>query len=308
MRMRTVTFQLIGYHGDDLATGSQTAVLRRTVCAPGIAGYQHISLQGGLPANLFGKFQILRLQIPAAHQGDRRFLQQLLVTPKPQTPRRIQPQPVMDRLRIRFRHPAEDPALLPRAPLQVMLQKDHILQKSDDGYAYYYEDDCILCAKNDWQGNGEVTYEEWFTAEELSAFKARNDWDQLIREEKCTKKAVLSRKPGEKLNLEKKDFEKATKDWLTNNGFPIKSDKRIYTTKVFFMADDYGREIYCIYVNETCLDATNDEQIVLAVMFMPDGTCDPTVSVIRIDDMKNYRDQMKAFRQSNGWDTEYKAE
>ena len=183
-----------------------------------------------------------------------------------------------------------------------------ILPKSADGYAYYYEDDCILCAKNDWQGNGEVTYEEWFTAEELSAFKARNDWDQLIREEKCTKKAVLSRKPGEKLNLEKKDFEKATKDWLTNNGFPIKSDKRIYTTKEFFMADDYGREIYCIYVNETCLDATIDERIVLAVMFMPDGTCDPTVSVICIDDMKNYRDQMKAFRQSNGWDTEYKAE
>ena len=137
MRMRTVTFQLIGYHGDDLATGSQTAVLGRPVCAPGIAGYQHIPLQSGLPANLFGKFQVLRLQIPAAHQGNRRFLQQLLVAPKPQTPRRIQPQPVMDRLRIRFRHPAEDPALLPRAPLQVMLQKDHILQKSDDPLRHF---------------------------------------------------------------------------------------------------------------------------------------------------------------------------
>jgi len=180
-----------------------------------------------------------------------------------------------------------------------------ILQKVADGYAYYYEDDCVLCAEDDWDGTGKVTYEKWFTVEELSAFKARNDWEQDINEEKCTKKTVVSQKSGEKLKLEKKDFEKATKDWLINNGYLIKSDKRIYYSENFFMTDDYGREIYCIYVNEYCLADTVVEPIVLAVMFMPDGTCDANVSVIRINDLQNYREQMKAFRLENGWNTVY---
>lgn len=180
-----------------------------------------------------------------------------------------------------------------------------ILQKTVDGYAYYYEDDCVLCAEDDWSGSGEVTHEEWFTVEELNAFKERNDWEQKINEEKCTKKAVVSKKPGEKLKLKEKDFEKVTKDWLINNGFLIKSDKRVCSTKNFFMADDYGREIYCIYVNEYRLAGVIKGPIILAVMFMPDSSCDADVSVIRINDMQNYREQMKAFRQENGWDTVY---
>ena len=181
-----------------------------------------------------------------------------------------------------------------------------ILQKLANGYVYYYEDDCVLCAENNWSGNGKVTYEEWFTAEELSAFKARNDWEKEINDEKCTKEFVVSRKPEGRLRLKENDFEEATKGWLTDNGFQIISDYRIYTSEEFFVADDYGREIYCIYVNESRLAGNIEETIILAVMFMPDGTCDPNVSVIRIEDMQNYRDQMKAFRQNNGWNTAYK--
>ena len=180
-----------------------------------------------------------------------------------------------------------------------------IIQKAEDGYAYYYEDDCVLCAGDDGTSRGKVTHDEWFTEDELSAFKALNDWEQEFNEETCTKRTIVSQKPEEKLKLRDKDFEKATKDWLTNNGFQIKNNKQIYSTIEFFMADDYGREIYCIYVNEYRLTGVIAGPIVLAVMFMPDGTCDPTVSVVRIDDMKNYRDQMKAFRQNNGWNTAY---
>ena len=180
-----------------------------------------------------------------------------------------------------------------------------ILQKTVDGYVYYYEDDCILCAEDDWDGTGEKTYKEWFTAEELAAFKVRNDWEQEINEEKCTKKTIVSKKPEEKLELKEADFEKATNDWLINNGYQIISDKRVCSTKNFFMADDYGREIYCIYVNEYRLAGVVKEPIILAVMFMPDGTCDANVSVIRIHNMLDYREQMKAFRQENGWNTEY---
>jgi hypothetical protein len=182
-----------------------------------------------------------------------------------------------------------------------------ILQKVADGNAYYYEDDCILCAEDDWDGTGKKTHEEWFTAEELTAFKVRNDWEQEINEEKCTKKTIVSKKPEEKLELKEADFEKATNDWLINNGYQIISDKRIYIYKTFFASDDYGREIYYIRVNEYRL-AGVAEQIVLAVMFMPDGTCDANVSVIRIHNMQDYREQMKTFRKENGWNMAYETQ
>ena len=83
-----------------------------------------------------------------------------------------------------------------------------ISQKTQDGYVYFYQDDCVIPADDDWNYR-EVTHEEWFTEDELAAFKARNDWNQPLNELKCTKEQIVKEKPEPKLNLEKADFDKA---------------------------------------------------------------------------------------------------
>ena len=132
MPLGSVFFQLIRYNGDHFSPGSQTAVLRRPIGPSGIAGHQYIALPGGLAAHFFGEGQIIRRQLPAAHQGHRRLLQQLQLAAAPQATRRIQPQAVMDCLGVLLSHTADRMASQPLSPPQIMFQQNSIIQQSNN--------------------------------------------------------------------------------------------------------------------------------------------------------------------------------
>ena len=181
-----------------------------------------------------------------------------------------------------------------------------ILQKSEEGYAYYYEDDCILCADDEWLWSGDVTHDDWFSEEELAAFKTRNDWEQPINEKKCTKKLIVSKKPKEKLKLKEKDFDKAAKAYCKANGIGYTEDS-VHRYDTFFMADDYGREMYLMYCYVSSFKGST-ESFFLALIFNPDGSCTYDTAALRIEDLNDYTEAMKEFKQNNGWNTEYKTE
>ena len=177
-----------------------------------------------------------------------------------------------------------------------------ISQKTQDGYVYFYQDDCVIPADDDWNYR-EVTHEDWFTEDEIAAFKTRNDWNQPMNDSKCTKEQIVREKPKPKLNLKKGDFDEVAKACFEEKGIPY-SQKSVHSSDTFFIADDYGREMYVLHCYIRGVTA-NKLDYDLVIIFNPDGSCDTSKAVTEISDFLNYRDLLKEFKQRNGWDTEY---
>lgn len=177
-----------------------------------------------------------------------------------------------------------------------------ILQKSQDGYAYFYEDDCVIPAANNWNYR-EILHEEWFTQDEIGEFKARNDWNQPLNDSKCTREQIVKKKPKSKLKVREADFDKVAKAYFEDKGITY-SQRSVHSSDAFFIADDYGREMYVLhcYIRDVTASKLDYD---LVIIFNPDGSCDTSKAVTEISDFLNYRELLKKFKQLNGWDTEY---
>lgn len=177
-----------------------------------------------------------------------------------------------------------------------------ILQKKQDDYVYYYEYDCVIHAVDDWHGQGEITHAEWFSEEELAAFKTLNDWDLPIDEDKCTKAAIVDLKPEPELDLDDEDFNAVLKEFLTEQGI-VFSESNLRAYETFFLSDDYGREMYLVQSNVHVVN-TDPECKHVVMIFNPDGTCSGTDAVLVIEDLMDYKEALKEFQQRNGWNQE----
>lgn len=175
-----------------------------------------------------------------------------------------------------------------------------ISQKTQDGYVFFYQDDCVISADDDWNYR-EVTHEEWFTEDEIAEFKTRNDWNQPMNDSKCTKEQIVREKPEPKLNLKKADFDKAAKAYFEEKGIPY-SQKSVHSSDTFFIADDYGREMYVLHCYIRGVTASKLKYD-LIIIFNPDGSCDGGKAVAEITDFLNYREFLKEFKQLNSWNT-----
>lgn len=175
-----------------------------------------------------------------------------------------------------------------------------IMQKSQDGYAYFYADDCVIPAVDDWDYR-EITHAEWFTQEELDSFKVRNDWNQPIDEEKCEKRQIVDVAPKSQLNLKNSDLDNMARSYLSRNGYRC-SGKRVYASCNFYMADLYGREMYYMYINNYRVQLF-PENALLIIVVNPDGTCDYKSGITIIEDTNNYREKLKEFKKNCEWNT-----
>ena len=180
-----------------------------------------------------------------------------------------------------------------------------ISQKSQDGYVYFYDDDCIIPAHDNWNGMGEVTHADWFTQDEITEFKTRNDWNQPLNDAKCTRKPIVKEKPKSKLNLKEADFDKVAKAYFKEKGIPY-SQRSVHSSDTFFIADDYGREMHVLrcYIRGVTANKLDYD---LVIIFNSDGSCDVSKAVAEITDYLNYREFLKEFKQLSGWNTEYVA-
>ncbi len=177
-----------------------------------------------------------------------------------------------------------------------------ILQKEQDGYAYFYEDICVLCADDDW-GYGSVTHEEWFTQEEINAFKQRNDWGKPLDEGNCIKKEIITRKGKSKIQPSDSDYTRAAKACFDQSDVVYTMDTRVRYER-FFTSDAYGREIHYL---RCCKKRSSGsyEYFDIAVIFNPDGTFSRDTGVVMIEDMGNYQEALKELKRNNDWNTEF---
>lgn len=176
-----------------------------------------------------------------------------------------------------------------------------IMQNEQDGYAYYYEDDCAIGAIDDWNGNGPMTHEEWFTQEEIDALKILNDWDKPLNEDKCTKKEIVTRKPKGKLKPTDDDFNNAVRVFCRENDIVFRTEYLDGYNEIF-ISDDYGREMY--YLRCWWYVGDKQEDCYFAVVFMPDGSFSGANAVVMFEDLMDFPEALKQLKEKCGWNTE----
>lgn len=167
-----------------------------------------------------------------------------------------------------------------------------ICQKADKAYAYYYPDDCFLLYQSDsprWMLHGKKLSDKVFelmSAEDLESLKEKNDWGKPLDETRCDKKPITRR---HKEGTVKRDYKLA---FYSAIGYAITNER--VSTGDYLTSDGYGRHIYYSGIQP---GANGQYGINYIVMYYPDGHFD----YIKITDLLNYQDQMKAFKARNNW-------
>lgn len=178
-----------------------------------------------------------------------------------------------------------------------------IMQKSDNKYAYYYQDDCY-CPYFNQDRFFNAEYGDMFSEEDIQALKELNDWNKELDLDKCTKSRIATRNPWGKLNLKDGDFNAAIKPFAQLNGY--KGSDAIYRYSVFCHMDDYGRELFYVYgigrdANGTGTSSVTEYQYFnLAMIFNPDKTC-PVENILAIEGVALSLTDLKALKETACW-------
>ena len=161
-----------------------------------------------------------------------------------------------------------------------------ISQNNDDEYAYFYQDyNFISVEESKWQYTNTLGPPvDDFTTEEIEELKKQNDWNQELKRNECIKVKVVREK--EMGPIEDKKLEKAYYETLGEDGGP-----HAISRISFLVTDDYGRSIYIWYGNS----GRN-----LVIIFQPDGSYEEQ-GVMELKELQKYQDELKAFKELNGW-------
>lgn len=191
----------------------------------------------------------------------------------------------------------------------------HILitQKSEDGRVYYYPDDCylsqiwideyLLMIDEQYDINNMVY--ECISEEELSAFKALNDWNLPINDAKCESTEVITKKSEGENNPGEAKLEEYAEEYYERVGRYIHpKNNNLARSSSYITCDSYGRELYRIesWVEDFGTKTETLTYYHLLMVIMPDGSCD-TSTIILIENPYECRDAVKEVKQSNNWNT-----
>ena len=177
-----------------------------------------------------------------------------------------------------------------------------IVQKSDEEYVYYYPDYNFVLYRGEREYY-KLPEEELVRrakdpakADDIEWLKQKNDWGEPFDESKCFN-ALISQQ----------NLERASKSTLVSDGAKEKAREQIALLNssnrgafYYLTSDDYGRHIYFYRV-------IRDEDEVYTksyvVAFNKDGSYDETDGIMEITDLWDYQDDLKAFKERNGWNT-----
>ena len=191
-----------------------------------------------------------------------------------------------------------------------------IMQKSEDGYVYYYQDECYLPFIDDsdyfWHGtkNGE-DYKKAvdMSADLIKALKDKNDWNKEITIGKCHKAKIETdiSERGE-LALDSYDFDEIIYKKAKKNGYTGNDDQMVRTIR-YVNSDRDGKELYAI----SCMTRDDDENgnpifgyFGFAVIVDPDMKIfsDPELAdkaIAEITDPCKYYDVVYELKKQNDW-------
>jgi len=165
-----------------------------------------------------------------------------------------------------------------------------ISQKSDDEYTYFYPDyNFISVEESKWQHTATLgPPEDDFTTEEIEELKRNNDWNKPINIDRCIKAKIVREK--EMGQIEYKELEKLYYETLGENAGPHPRH-RIH----FLVTDNYGRSVYLLEGNS---------EAATVIVFQPDGSYEEH-GIMELKELQNYQDELKEFKELNGWNEQF---
>lgn len=182
-----------------------------------------------------------------------------------------------------------------------------ITQKSKDGKVYFYSDDCYL--SHPWleeyffESDVKNMVYECISEEELSAFKALNDWGMPINDAKCESTEIITKKSEGKHNPGETKFEEYAEEYYERvSRYIHPKNNNLARISSYITCDSYGRELYIIesWVEDYDIKFETMTYYNLLMVIMPDGSCD-TSTIIMVENPYECRDEIKAIKESNNW-------
>ena len=179
-----------------------------------------------------------------------------------------------------------------------------VMQKSDDKFVYYYQDDCYIPYQMEQEFETiRENYWEALPKDEIAELKERNDWNSEINLEKCTKSEIRDDHPSGK--LKDSAFEPALKAYAQKNGY--KGNDTLFRYAILYNADSYGRELYYVYgigcdVHGDDVSSTSNTQYFrVAMLFEADRSC-PMENICEVSpDSTDYYEKIMELKRKANW-------
>jgi hypothetical protein len=178
-----------------------------------------------------------------------------------------------------------------------------ISQKTDSMEVFYYPDYNFILYKDNrearyWPKNEELLglANDAAIADNIEWLKQNNDWEKPIDNSKCVS-VMVSRK-----NRVAESQTPLVPEEAWKKVYELVDDQQDYYSRTFFAyltSDKYDRHIFFFRV-------VNEDEIYTksyVVMFNKDGSFDPDQGIMEIIDVWDYQDDLKAFKDKNGWNT-----
>lgn len=165
---------------------------------------------------------------------------------------------------------------------------------------------------------------DFCTDEMLDSFKVLNDWNLPINEDKLESAEITSpiliyrwshRGHDAEIELYSDDWRDVMIDVAIKNGHCIDTEDAygVYLSYVSWMdTDDYGRNLYYVdgyyYVDGDSKDVHVEYRryyLEMVAITNPDGTFDPDIFMMELEDKANYQSTIKALKEINGWNQPY---
>ncbi|MDD3127534.1 MAG: hypothetical protein PHC32_06720 [Candidatus Izemoplasmatales bacterium] len=164
-----------------------------------------------------------------------------------------------------------------------------ISQKTEDDFAYFYEDVNFLITTEETFSGGPLVFSE----EDIDNLKTINDWGNEFDESKCIKVPVSNKK--ELGTIENDIIETAFTESIS-----IEENHNIWIC--FLNQDEYGRQIYYIQLAE---QLSNPDGFIYekgyVIVFYQNGTYDENTYILELADKFNYQIALSEFKALNNW-------
>ena len=176
-----------------------------------------------------------------------------------------------------------------------------VMQKSDNGFVYFYQDDCYIPYRIP-QGLKSIPedYRDELPEDDIATLKERNDWNKEMNLEKCTKAAISDNDPKGNLNVKK--CESTIKEYAVQNGY-TGDEITLFRYGIFCNADIYGRELYYVNAVGRYISVEGETQTFeFAVIFEPNNSCSMESICEVSSDSLDYYEKIMELKKTAHWD------
>ncbi len=190
-----------------------------------------------------------------------------------------------------------------------------IMQKSEGGYVYYYQDDCYAPFFDDsdyfyhgTQGSEDHIRALELASDDIAALKERNDWNKPFDAEKCTKAKIDTDKPEGKINVKTWTFDDEIYAYAKEHGYEGTDDNACRWV-AYCNADAEGKELYYVYCSRADDDGnggTTYSHAVYAVIVHTDDSIFKNIeigenAIVEITSPADAYELIQHLKQQNDW-------